>query len=290
MSTKILFVRHGSTRLNQGSGQTGSSECIRGWLDVPLSPEGRQEAQAAGEKLKEHEFDCIVSSDLSRAADTARAISKKTGVPLVGLIDGLRPWDVGELAGKVVKDCLDILVDDIRNKPDEPMPSGESFNDFKERFLGCIDAIRRKHPDETVCVVSHHRCERLLQAWKETGGDPSEDINPDAFLRPGIGPGEFREFTLGKGGDSDGDVEITPNYQSRYKAKPAAPTPPWNAKPIEPRTGGPQKDLWSYSYGGKNDGAGLTKDDPLDLKPPVPLRKRSQSWDATILADLKKGL
>ena len=46
----------------------------QGHGDSPLSDKGRTQANALGELLAQDEFDLVLSSDLSRAADTGRAV------------------------------------------------------------------------------------------------------------------------------------------------------------------------------------------------------------------------
>src|SRR5262249_39726526 len=155
--------RHGSTKLNAGAkGSGNSSECVRAWLDVPLSPEGVKEAKALAKELCSVSFDGIYSSDLDRAEATAKIISDTTKVPILGVTRGLRPWDLGHLAGKKVEDCVDIIHEHIEDKPDEAIKDGESFNSFKCRFLDFLDEIRQKHDGQCIAIVSHHRNERLL--------------------------------------------------------------------------------------------------------------------------------
>jgi probable phosphoglycerate mutase len=286
MTTPLIVIRHGATRLNEESGDSGSSECLRGHLDIPLAPEGKDEAARAGEKLRKLHFDVLLSSDLSRARDTAKIVSAKTGVPLSGVTKGLRPWDVGDYAGRPVPNCLEMLHDYAKNKPSTALKGGESFDDFRDRFLDCLDDIRRKYTGKTVAIVCHARNERVLEGWRRAGGGADEEIDPDALLMKGIAPGEFRtDIKLGKGSKSD---DVAPSKKAQSKPAPSKPAQPWSSAPIEPRAGGPQKDLFSYSVGGKHDGMGKTGNE-LDLKPAVPLRKRSQSWAATILADLVRG-
>lgn len=93
----IVLVRHGHTAWS-GLGR------FAGHADVPLCPEGRREAEACAERLVSH-LACyrsvapavVLTSDLSRAADTAGAI----GRALVGDVvvdaalreESLGPWE-----------------------------------------------------------------------------------------------------------------------------------------------------------------------------------------------------
>ncbi|MDD8019092.1 MAG: 2,3-bisphosphoglycerate-dependent phosphoglycerate mutase [Bacteroidota bacterium] len=62
-----ILIRHGESQWNLENRFTG-------WVDVPLSPKGEQEAKAAGEKLKSYKFDRAFTSKLKRANDTLRFI------------------------------------------------------------------------------------------------------------------------------------------------------------------------------------------------------------------------
>lgn len=76
MSTLIL-IRHGESQWNLENRFTG-------WVDVPLSPKGEQEAKAAAEMLKSYTFDKAFTSKLKRANDTLKIIleaSHQTGIP-----------------------------------------------------------------------------------------------------------------------------------------------------------------------------------------------------------------
>ncbi len=63
--TKVVLLRHGQSLWNKEGRFTG-------WIDVDLSPEGRQEAKEAGQRLKEEGilFDNVFTSVLKRAIRT----------------------------------------------------------------------------------------------------------------------------------------------------------------------------------------------------------------------------
>ncbi len=73
MSTLVL-VRHGESQWNLENRFTG-------WVDVPLSPKGIQEAKAAGERLKKESihFDKAYTSELKRAQNTLKLILETLG-------------------------------------------------------------------------------------------------------------------------------------------------------------------------------------------------------------------
>ena len=67
MPNRILLIRHGRTRFNAQGRFMGST-------DVPLDAVGRREASALGRKLRSVKVDRVISSDLRRAKQSARAI------------------------------------------------------------------------------------------------------------------------------------------------------------------------------------------------------------------------
>ena len=62
----ICIIRHGKTENNQLG-------LFTGWEDVPLAEQGRLEASAAGQLLREYDvkFDYVYTSWLTRAIETA---------------------------------------------------------------------------------------------------------------------------------------------------------------------------------------------------------------------------
>ena len=67
---QIYLVRHGETEWSRSGQHTGRT-------DIPLTPLGREQALDLGRRLAGHEFALVLTSPLSRAAETARL----AGVP-----------------------------------------------------------------------------------------------------------------------------------------------------------------------------------------------------------------
>jgi 2,3-bisphosphoglycerate-dependent phosphoglycerate mutase len=65
--TTLVLVRHGQSQWNLENRFTG-------WVDVPLSVKGREEATSAGKKLKNMRFDTMYVSHLMRATQTLHYI------------------------------------------------------------------------------------------------------------------------------------------------------------------------------------------------------------------------
>jgi 2,3-bisphosphoglycerate-dependent phosphoglycerate mutase len=76
---KLALVRHGQSQWNLENRFTG-------WVDVPLTDLGREEARRAGERLRGIRFDEVYTSVLSRAQETLDIILEVVGqkdIPVV---------------------------------------------------------------------------------------------------------------------------------------------------------------------------------------------------------------
>lgn len=184
---KIYIVRHGETQLNH-------EEKIRGWINVDLDENGLKQAHELGKELKGKDIQGIFTSDLNRARETARIISDETGVPIILTSKDFRPWHLGIYEGESSKDSLSELQDLIKNRPNEKVPQGESFNDFKNRFLGAINELIKKY-DGNYIIVAHHRNERLVSAWIKAGRD-NDNVDVNEMMKKGIEPGTFDEYDI----------------------------------------------------------------------------------------------
>ena len=85
---KVVLIRHGESTWNKENRFTG-------WTDVPLSPKGHQEAQAAGQLLKDEgfEFDIAYTSVLKRAIRTLWHVMEEMDLMWIPVI---RSWKLNE--------------------------------------------------------------------------------------------------------------------------------------------------------------------------------------------------
>lgn len=89
--SRVVFVRHGQTDYNSGGR-------VQGQIDIALNEVGRAQARAMGPVVARMNPTLIVSSDLSRARDTAAEIQKHSGGELV-LDERLRERAFGSFEG-----------------------------------------------------------------------------------------------------------------------------------------------------------------------------------------------
>lgn len=189
---QIMIVRHGATSMNN---EDVSVDRIRGWRDIPLSAEGKQQAKRLGYAMLNDRPDVIVSSDLKRAHDTAKTVSGIIGVPVSDVSQSFRPWNVGDYAGMVSKKAIPILARYACDTPDTPIPGGESFNDFKDRFFDGLNDTLQKY-DGRVAIVTHHRNERLIHAWAKAGFPDDHGIDIAEFNKKGEPTGGVKSLEI----------------------------------------------------------------------------------------------
>lgn len=190
----IQVIRHGATKLNNDD---VSVDRIRGWKDIPLSEDGREEAKRLGEKIAKGKDkpDGIVSSDLKRAQETAKIISDISGTPILDVTQHFRPWNVGDYSGQVTSKAIPVLAEYAKEKPDQPIPGGEAFNDFRNRFMDGLHSTLAQYPGK-IAIVTHHRGERLLNAWRKAGFPESGDIDVNEFNKKGEHTGAVNDMQV----------------------------------------------------------------------------------------------
>ncbi len=160
---KLIIVRHGYSECNQNKTYTGQTES-------PLTELGIRQAQITGEYLfQNYKIDLVYSSDLSRALDTAKAFTEKTGQPII-TDKNLREFDLGLWTGKTFEEVdklfpktAKLFKEDLANSYAE---GGESYACFKSRVKKVFEDIAIKNDGKTVAVFTHGGVVRALYcAW-----------------------------------------------------------------------------------------------------------------------------
>ena len=147
--TTIYLVRHGETEANV-------TNTIQGQSDVPLNKNGLYQAELAAARFGKMHFDVILSSDLSRAAVTARKIA---GERPVTFTPELREWDLGHWQGMTFEQAAEKFPEEVAafrsGDPDAVISGGESRRVFHERADRIIRYIISKYPGKTLLCVTH---------------------------------------------------------------------------------------------------------------------------------------
>lgn len=143
--TTIGFVRHGVTEWNELGIVQGSS-------NIPLNERGKRQALALANRLaNEEKWDIILSSDLERAAETARIISSKLGLADIHFDERIREIDCGQIESTNEQDRISRWGSEWR-KLDLGM---ESFEDVVKRGVAFLEDISEQHKGKRVLIVSH---------------------------------------------------------------------------------------------------------------------------------------
>ncbi len=164
---KLVLVRHGQSVWNLQNRFTG-------WIDVPLTEKGKEEAYKAGELLKDIRFDVAYTSMLTRAQETLRIILETIGllIPVIkdqalnerhyGALQGLNKDRAREKWGKEIVHLW-------RRSYDIPPPEGESLKDTANRTIPFLErAIMGDiHDGRNVLVVAHGNSLRSIVMYIE---------------------------------------------------------------------------------------------------------------------------
>lgn len=135
---QIYIMRHGATAMDMGSNRSD------GWLDLPLTDEGRVELIEAQQMLKCVPLKVIYVPDLKRTIETGEIIASGTASdPAVVEVKEARTWNLGIIAGMKKEDGRP-KVKDLKLNPTRRPPGGESYAEFKVRFLAWLNPVLAK--------------------------------------------------------------------------------------------------------------------------------------------------
>jgi 2,3-bisphosphoglycerate-dependent phosphoglycerate mutase len=159
---KLILVRHGQSLWNL-------EDRFTGWVDVPLTDLGREEARAAGELLAGYKLDVAYTSCLARAQNTLAIILEEMEIQLPTIRDeALNERHYGDLQGlNKTQTAAKFGAEQVhiwRRSYDVPPPNGESLEMTAKRtlpfFERCIlgDIAQGKN----VLVVAHGNSNRSI--------------------------------------------------------------------------------------------------------------------------------
>jgi 2,3-bisphosphoglycerate-dependent phosphoglycerate mutase len=192
----MVLVRHGQSQWNLENRFTG-------WVDVPLSLKGRQEATSAGKKLKDMRFDVIYVSHLIRAIQTMHYILLESSDPRIPIIyheeERIHAWEhysgdrnneipifqsvdlaeryYGDLQGlnkaETMKKYGEDQVHLWRRSYDINPPNGESLKDTCERTIPYYKTyiLPQLQAGKNVLIVAHGNSLRSITKHVENISD-----------------------------------------------------------------------------------------------------------------------
>jgi len=149
---KIYLIRHGET--------TGDLEDRYGGdYEDHLSPNGINQVQELGNKLKNKNLQMIYCSPRIRATETAKIVSEITNSPMrkvedirernaYGILTGMIKSEAKQQFSKEFKKLQkDKLYHDVKNS--------EDYNSFKERVIPAFKGIMYNSKFESIAIISH---------------------------------------------------------------------------------------------------------------------------------------
>lgn len=182
-TTRFWLIRHGETQWN-------ADRRLQGWLDIPLSAVGVQQARQLGSYLRSPSFgakiDLVVASDLTRAYDTARDAAGHFGLPIerhaglrercYGVYEG-QDWALlnGKHEGGLPVNFRD---------PDQAIEQGETLRVFSSRIAQAFEGLAQDHIGKNVMVFSHGGVIDI--AWRIANKLPLDAVRPDPILNASI--------------------------------------------------------------------------------------------------------
>lgn len=155
-------MRHGATEWSKDGRHTGRT-------DLPLLPEGEDEARALRPRIGDHAFARVLSSPSIRAHDTARLAGFGDRAETTDLLLEL---DYGEYEGITTAEIR-------RDRPDWDMyrdgcPGGETLEEIVSRMGRLLELIGE--PEGDVLLFGHGHCFRALAVrylgWKLIAASP----------------------------------------------------------------------------------------------------------------------
>jgi alpha-ribazole phosphatase len=150
-------MRHGQTALDV----THRSD---GWIDLPLSSEGNEGVVATlADFLKYIPITCIYCSHLIRTKETAHIVASGLLThPEIEVAEEAATWNLGAMAGDA-KRPNKVAVKYLLTHPDVTPEGGESYGEFKARFLPWLEKMKKdaKKDGPLLLILSGSAC-RLI--------------------------------------------------------------------------------------------------------------------------------
>jgi alpha-ribazole phosphatase len=155
----LYLLRHGETAASRENRFSGSS-------DPPLTPVGQAMAQAFADSYASLPWEAAYISPMLRARQTAEALcTLSPGIQPV-VESGLREIAYGEWEGLKQSDVKERWPDAFAHWADDVAsrgaPGGETAFQVAARAMPVVEAIRTRHQQGNVLIVSHKATLRVI--------------------------------------------------------------------------------------------------------------------------------
>jgi probable phosphoglycerate mutase len=152
---EILLIRHGETDWNV-------EKRIQGHHDIPLNNTGKRQAASLSSALLSEPLDAVISSDLQRTMQTARAIARPRGMQ-VKVEPGLRERCFGAFEGlqyhEIQARYPAAYAEWQARELDARFPEGihiaETLREFSERIMTTMHQLANKAGLRRIALVTH---------------------------------------------------------------------------------------------------------------------------------------
>lgn len=154
-ATTIALVRHGETDWNR-------ERRIQGATDIPMNDRGRAQSRATAERLAGGCWDAVVTSPLSRSAETATIIADRLGLDEPDLLPALAERRHGTLEGLTTAERRRLEAEAV------PIEGLESRVSVVSRAVPALLGLAARHPGGAVVAVTHGGVIQsvLLHLWE----------------------------------------------------------------------------------------------------------------------------
>jgi probable phosphoglycerate mutase len=153
---RLLLVRHGKTEWSENGRHTGTT-------DLPLLPQGEEDARALGKRLAAFDVGLALTSPLQRARRTAELAGFAEAV----VDENLREWDYGGYEGRTTPDIREELGYAWTVFDDGVVPGatpGETVEEVAARASRVLDRVGPVLTERDVVLFGHGHSLRVLAA------------------------------------------------------------------------------------------------------------------------------
>ena len=173
-----------------------------GWGNFKLSEEGKQSAEKAGQWLSFERCGRLIASDLPRTLQTAEIVMAQLDIscPFLATDPNLRAWALGDFTGKNKTPERKAELQFYRDHPDEMVPSGESWNQFRQRVQVALQYLCTPYNALPTIIVTHNSVLKALMDFDEKG----DLVDPGGIVKVDMNTKGELEFTAVLGETPEG--------------------------------------------------------------------------------------
>jgi alpha-ribazole phosphatase len=158
--TEVYLIRHGETA------DEFRSRCY-GSLDVPLAPTGVRQVEAAALGIPACTLSAIYCSPRTRCVHSAHIIARHQSCSVTA-VEELAELDFGRFEGQSYSEIAlthpELYSMWMQHPTEVQFPSGESFEQMRQRVLRAVLTLRDRHNGRSFAIVTHGGVNRIVLA------------------------------------------------------------------------------------------------------------------------------